>query len=171
MKRFLPILSKSEHLEEPLIVPMLSAKTTCDFDPKRFLATIGEGRRIVTVAKKQTIYAQSAACDAVYYIQTGISNNVGSVKLFLSTLLFSLKIVFLFRSLSFSFVFFLLGIDDHGSLVILQWASVRPKHLFDQNFDHDYYCKLPLTRERDAQSSGRRSSSRHARLRAVPRAN
>ena len=71
MKRFLPILTKSEHLEETLIVPMLSAKTTCDFDPKRFLATIGEGRRIVAVAKKQTIYAQGAACDAVFYIQTG----------------------------------------------------------------------------------------------------
>jgi len=71
MKRFLPILSKSEHLEEPLIVPMLSAKKTCDFDPKRFLATIGEGRRIVAVAKKQTIYAQGASCDAVFYIQTG----------------------------------------------------------------------------------------------------
>jgi CRP/FNR family cyclic AMP-dependent transcriptional regulator len=54
-----------------LIVPMRSAKTTCDFDPKRFLATIGEGRRIVAVAKKQTIYAQGAACDAVFYIQTG----------------------------------------------------------------------------------------------------
>jgi CRP/FNR family cyclic AMP-dependent transcriptional regulator len=82
MKRFLPILSNSEHLEEPLIVPMLSAKTTCDFDPKRFLATIGEGRRIVAVAKKQTIYAQGAACDAVFYIQTGkvrltVVSNIG----------------------------------------------------------------------------------------------
>src|SRR6202142_1967860 len=49
----------------------MSAKKECDFDPKEFLATIGGGRRIVAVAKKQTIYAQGAACDAVFYIQTG----------------------------------------------------------------------------------------------------
>ena len=46
------------------------------------------------------------------------------------------------------------AIDDHGSLLICRVDSVRPKHLCDQNFDHDYYCKL--FRERDAQSSGRR---------------
>src|ERR1700690_3020857 len=49
----------------------MSAKKECDFDPKEFLATIGGGRRIVAVAKKQTIYAQGAACDAVFFIQTG----------------------------------------------------------------------------------------------------
>jgi len=42
-----------------------------DFDPKEFLTTIGEGRKIVTVAKKQVIYVQGAACDAVFYIQEG----------------------------------------------------------------------------------------------------
>src|SRR6202162_1663801 len=49
----------------------MSAKKECAFDPREFLATIGEGRRMVPVAKKQTIYAQGAACDAVFYIQTG----------------------------------------------------------------------------------------------------
>src|SRR5260370_34177314 len=44
----------------------------------------------------------------------------------------------------FSFFFLLLCIDDHGSLVICRANSVRPKHLFDQNFDHDYYCELPF---------------------------
>jgi hypothetical protein len=53
--------------------------------------------------------------------------------------------------------------DDHGSFVIFRSDSVRPKHLTDQNFDHDYFFKLPLTRERDAQSSGRRFTSRHVR--------
>jgi CRP/FNR family transcriptional regulator, cyclic AMP receptor protein len=48
-----------------------AAKTKRDFDPKTFLATIGEGRTIVPVAKKQTIYAQGAACDALFYIQKG----------------------------------------------------------------------------------------------------
>jgi CRP-like cAMP-binding protein len=51
--------------------PIISAKKKCNFDPQQFLATIGEGRRIVTAAKKQTIYAQGAACDAVFYIRTG----------------------------------------------------------------------------------------------------
>jgi len=63
---------------------------------------------------------------------------------------------------------FLLG--DHGSFVIYRSASVRPKHLFDQNFDHDYYFNLPLARERDAHSFGRCSRSRHVRFRAFPRA-
>jgi CRP/FNR family transcriptional regulator, cyclic AMP receptor protein len=47
------------------------AKNSPKFDPKKFLATIGEGRRIVSVAKNATIYSQGAACDAVFYIQNG----------------------------------------------------------------------------------------------------
>jgi CRP/FNR family transcriptional regulator, cyclic AMP receptor protein len=42
-----------------------------DFNPKQFLSSIGEGRKIVRVRKKQTIYAQGDACDAVFYIQKG----------------------------------------------------------------------------------------------------
>ena len=42
-----------------------------EFDPRKFLTTIGEGRRIVTFSKKQTIYAQGATCDAVFYLQKG----------------------------------------------------------------------------------------------------
>jgi CRP-like cAMP-binding protein len=49
----------------------MSAKKAYAFDPREFLATIGEGRRIVAIAKQQTIYAQGADCDAVFYIQTG----------------------------------------------------------------------------------------------------
>src|SRR2546421_12991925 len=60
------------------------------------------------------------------------------VKLFLKTLP-----SFYLKEFS-SFVFFLLCIDDHGSFVICRAVSVRPKHLSDQNFDHDYYFKLPL---------------------------
>ena len=37
-----------------------------------------------------------------------------------------------------------LWLDDHGSFVIFRSASVRPKHLFDHDFDHDYFFKLPL---------------------------
>jgi CRP/FNR family transcriptional regulator, cyclic AMP receptor protein len=51
------------------------------FDPDTFLSTIGEGRRAVRFTKKQTVFAQGDATDAVFYIQTGkikltvISNN------------------------------------------------------------------------------------------------
>jgi CRP/FNR family cyclic AMP-dependent transcriptional regulator len=42
-----------------------------EFDPKTFLATIGEGRKNLTIAKKQGIFAQGDAADAVFYIQKG----------------------------------------------------------------------------------------------------
>ena len=42
-----------------------------EFDPKKFLAVIGEGRKIVRVSQKQNIYVQGAAADAVFYIQKG----------------------------------------------------------------------------------------------------
>jgi CRP/FNR family cyclic AMP-dependent transcriptional regulator len=41
------------------------------FNPSTFLATIGEGRKSLTVAKKQAIFAQGDAADAVFYIQKG----------------------------------------------------------------------------------------------------
>jgi len=41
------------------------------FSPKTFLATIGEGRRNLTVAKKQAIFRQGNVADAVFYIQKG----------------------------------------------------------------------------------------------------
>jgi CRP/FNR family transcriptional regulator, cyclic AMP receptor protein len=53
------------------LVRTIAAKKKRGFDPTRFLATIGEGRRIVLVSKNQTIYAQGVACDAVFYIQKG----------------------------------------------------------------------------------------------------
>ena len=42
-----------------------------EFDPKRFLAIIGEGRKSMLVREKRAIYAQGAAADAVFYIQKG----------------------------------------------------------------------------------------------------
>ena len=41
------------------------------FDPKEFLAKIGEGRTIANYRKGQTIFAQGDAADAVFYIQSG----------------------------------------------------------------------------------------------------
>jgi CRP/FNR family transcriptional regulator, cyclic AMP receptor protein len=42
-----------------------------NFAPKRFLATIGEGRKIVLIPQKQAIYAQGEVSNAVFYIQKG----------------------------------------------------------------------------------------------------
>ncbi len=42
-----------------------------EFDPNIFLATIGEGRKIVALLKKQTIYTQGDRADAVFYVQQG----------------------------------------------------------------------------------------------------
>jgi CRP/FNR family cyclic AMP-dependent transcriptional regulator len=41
------------------------------FDPKKFLATIGEGRRILAFEKGQTVFAQGGPTDAVFYVQKG----------------------------------------------------------------------------------------------------
>jgi CRP/FNR family cyclic AMP-dependent transcriptional regulator len=41
------------------------------FNPVTFLATIGDGRKSLTVAGKQGIFAQGDAADAVFYIQKG----------------------------------------------------------------------------------------------------
>jgi CRP-like cAMP-binding protein len=49
----------------------MSAKKKRDFDPNTFLATIGEGRKIVAFQKKQIVFAQGDTCDAVFYIQKG----------------------------------------------------------------------------------------------------
>src|SRR6202158_1738564 len=42
-----------------------------DFHPQEFLATIGAGRKVVSFPKKQTIFAQGDAADAVFYVQQG----------------------------------------------------------------------------------------------------
>jgi CRP/FNR family transcriptional regulator, cyclic AMP receptor protein len=54
-----------------LRAPPLPAKKRHDFDPRKFLATIGEGRKVVAFPKKQTIFTQGDAADAVFYIQQG----------------------------------------------------------------------------------------------------
>jgi CRP-like cAMP-binding protein len=49
----------------------MSAKINREFDPQEFLATIGEGRKVVSFPKKETIFVQGDAADAVFYIQEG----------------------------------------------------------------------------------------------------
>jgi CRP-like cAMP-binding protein len=49
----------------------VAPKKNRGFDPNTFLATIGDGRKILDVPKKQTIFAQGDVADAVFYIQKG----------------------------------------------------------------------------------------------------
>jgi CRP-like cAMP-binding protein len=46
-------------------------KPPIEFDPQQFLASIGGGRKIIDIQKKQVIFAQGGATDAVFYIQKG----------------------------------------------------------------------------------------------------
>jgi CRP/FNR family transcriptional regulator, cyclic AMP receptor protein len=48
-----------------------TGKNASEFDPNTFLATIGEGRKIVAVEKKQAVYTQGDRADAVFYVQKG----------------------------------------------------------------------------------------------------
>jgi CRP/FNR family cyclic AMP-dependent transcriptional regulator len=50
---------------------LIAAKKKRDFDPRKFLAIIGEGRNVVAFSQKQTIFAQGDAADAVFYLQEG----------------------------------------------------------------------------------------------------
>jgi CRP/FNR family transcriptional regulator, cyclic AMP receptor protein len=50
---------------------IVSVKKKRDFDPRKFLATIGEGRKVVTFPQKETIFTQGDAADSVFYIQAG----------------------------------------------------------------------------------------------------
>jgi CRP-like cAMP-binding protein len=47
------------------------AKKEESFDPRKFLATIGEGRKVVGYVRKDTIFKQGDAADSVFYIQEG----------------------------------------------------------------------------------------------------
>jgi CRP-like cAMP-binding protein len=51
--------------------PVAAARKKRNFDPHAFLATIGEGRKSASFRRKQVIFAQGDAADAVFYIQTG----------------------------------------------------------------------------------------------------
>ena len=42
-----------------------------EFDPRKFLATVGAGKQVLSFAKRQTIFTQGDAADDVFYIQEG----------------------------------------------------------------------------------------------------
>jgi CRP-like cAMP-binding protein len=53
------------------MTPTTKVKKEREFDPHTFLATIGAGRKFLTVSKKRTIFTQGDGADSVFYIQTG----------------------------------------------------------------------------------------------------
>src|SRR6204780_921567 len=51
--------------------PTVAAKKNGKFDSGTFLATIGEGRKILSVTRKEVIFAQGDVAGAIFYIQKG----------------------------------------------------------------------------------------------------
>ena len=48
-----------------------AAKKAPPFDPDKFIATIGEGRRVLAFRKNQAVFAQGDDADAIFFIQEG----------------------------------------------------------------------------------------------------
>jgi CRP/FNR family cyclic AMP-dependent transcriptional regulator len=57
--------------EGRVVTPVAAAKKLRKFDTKTFLSTINGGRKVVALAKKQTIFVQGDPSDTVFYIQKG----------------------------------------------------------------------------------------------------
>jgi CRP/FNR family transcriptional regulator, cyclic AMP receptor protein len=49
----------------------MKRKATSAFDPKTFLAKVGEGRTLADYKKNQRVFSQGNPADAIFYIQTG----------------------------------------------------------------------------------------------------
>jgi CRP-like cAMP-binding protein len=51
--------------------PVMAIKRKASFNPKTFLAKVGEGRSIGTYRSDQIVFSQGDSADAVFYIQKG----------------------------------------------------------------------------------------------------
>src|SRR5450755_328420 len=51
--------------------PTVAAKKNGRFDSDTFLATISDGRKVLTVPKKEVIFSQGDEADSVFYVQKG----------------------------------------------------------------------------------------------------
>src|SRR6476660_6515509 len=49
----------------------MAGKTNQAFDPRSFLAIVGEGKTILEFSKEQVVFAQGEVADTVFYIQKG----------------------------------------------------------------------------------------------------
>ena len=64
-------MAKARHLVVPAKrIPAIN-KRTPPFDPIEFLAHAGVGRTIVVLKRKQIVFSQGDAAEAVFYIQRG----------------------------------------------------------------------------------------------------
>ena len=63
--------SRKRLREHKQMVRIAAGKNARAFDPNTFLATIGKGRKLVAVQKKQTVYTQGDRADTVFYVQKG----------------------------------------------------------------------------------------------------
>ena len=50
---------------------LTAVKKQSGFDSDTFLATIGDGKKILSLEKKETIFTQGDAADAIFYVQKG----------------------------------------------------------------------------------------------------
>ena len=50
------------------------------FDPKRFLAKVGDGKTIAKYQKDQIIFSQGEVADAVFYVQEGKAQGHGDFR-------------------------------------------------------------------------------------------
>jgi CRP-like cAMP-binding protein len=53
------------------MAPNTTAKNDRDFNSRKILAAIGKGARVVTLPRKQTVFAQGDAAGAIFYIHEG----------------------------------------------------------------------------------------------------
>ncbi len=53
------------------MTPTTGPKKVREFDPNTFLATIGAGRTLLPIPKRQSIFTQGDRADAVFYLQRG----------------------------------------------------------------------------------------------------
>jgi len=51
------------------------AKNNVEFKSDTFLATIGDGRNILSVAKKEMIFTQGDEADSIFYVQKAKSGS------------------------------------------------------------------------------------------------
>jgi CRP/FNR family cyclic AMP-dependent transcriptional regulator len=70
VSRFMPTYPP-DRLQFTQMKSVVAAKKKREFDPDSFLATIGDGRKMLAVPKKQAIFAQGEVADAVFYLQKG----------------------------------------------------------------------------------------------------
>lgn len=50
---------------------VLRKRAGTEFDPRKFLAGVGEGRTVLTLAKGARLFSQGDSCNSIFYIQAG----------------------------------------------------------------------------------------------------